>query len=439
MDLQLKDKIVLITGGAKGIGEAITRGCAREGAVPVFVDKDIEAGKRLDAGLRGAGAMCRFICSDVLPPENCKAAVDETLREFSRVDVLVNNVGANDNVGLENGSPEKYVSSLRLNLFHYYNMAHFALPALKKTHGWGARKLHRLLKKEFDVPDLPCRSTVFDILKRHGLVKHRRRRQRWQHPGAAALHTEAPNEVWTIDFKGQFKTRDGIYCYPLTVLDNYSRYLLACTALTNVKTLGTKRALERLFREFGLPQAIRSDNGPPFASTGIHGLCELNVWWMKLGIVHQRIRPSSPQENGAHERMHRTLKAATTRPPARSLRGQQWKFDSFRSEYNTERPHETLDDEAPASLWVPSPRIFPARLLPPEYPSHFELRRVSNAGEFKLGAQHRFISQALKGDYIGLEEIDDGIWNIVYYKTLLGRLDARTGKITGATFRSEEC
>jgi NAD(P)-dependent dehydrogenase (short-subunit alcohol dehydrogenase family) len=135
MDLQLKDKVVLITGGAKGIGEAITRGCAREGAVPVFVDKDIEAGQRLDAELRGAGAMCRFICSDVLPPENCKAAVDETLREFSRVDVLVNNVGANDNVGLENGSPEKYVSSLRLNLFHYYNMAHFALPALKKTQG----------------------------------------------------------------------------------------------------------------------------------------------------------------------------------------------------------------------------------------------------------------------------------------------------------------
>ena len=310
---------------------------------------------------------------------------------------------------------------------------------LKKTHGWGARKLHRLLKKHVDASELPCRSTVFDILKRHGLVRHRRRRHRWQHPGAAPLHTSAPNEVWTIDFKGQFKTRDGVYCYPLTVLDNYSRYLLACTGLHDVKTMGAKLALERLFREIGLPQAIRSDNGPPFASTGIHGLCELNVWWMKLGIVHQRIRPSSPQENGAHERMHRTLKAATTRPPAQSLRGQQWKFDRFRDEYNTERPHETLDDEAPASLWVPSSRPFPNRLLPPEYPSHFELRRVSNAGEFKLGAQHRFISQAIKGDYIGLEEVADGVWNIVYYKTLLGRLDARTGKITGATFRSGEC
>jgi len=310
---------------------------------------------------------------------------------------------------------------------------------LKKTHGWGARKLHRLLRKQVEASELPCRSTVFDILKRHGLVKQRRRRQRWQHPGAAPLHTDVPNEVWSIDFKGQFKTRDGVYCYPLTVLDNYSRYLLACTALHDVKTRGTKRTLERLFREFGLPEAIRSDNGAPFASTGIHGLCELNVWWMKLGIVHQRIQPSSPQENGAHERMHRTLKAATTRPPAQSLRGQQWKFDSFRSEYNTDRPHETLDDEAPASLWVPSPRPFPTRLVPPEYPSHFELRRVSNAGHFRLGAHQIFISHALRGDHLGLEEIDDGLWNILYYKTLLGRLDQRTGKITGATFRSEEC
>ena len=257
---------------------------------------------------------------------------------------------------------------------------------LKKTHGWGARKLHRLLRKQLDASDVPYRSTVFDILKRHGLVKQRRRRQRWQHPGAAPLHTDAPNEVWTIDFKGQFKTRDGVYCYPLTVLDNYSRYLLACTALHDVKTRGTKRALERLFRENGLPEAIRSDNGAPFASTGIHGLCELNVWWMKLGIVHQRIQPSSPQENGAHERMHRTLKAASTRPPAQSLQGQQWKFDRFRAEYNTERPHETLDDEAPATLWLPSSRPFPARLAPPEYPNHFELRRVSNAGHFRLGA-----------------------------------------------------
>jgi transposase InsO family protein len=310
---------------------------------------------------------------------------------------------------------------------------------LHETYGWGARKLHRLLRKRLAVSDLPCRSTVFDILKRHGLVKRRRRRQKWQHPGAAPLHTEAPNEVWTIDFKGQFRTRDGVYCYPLTLLDNYSRYLLACRGLFDVKTTGARATLEKVFREHGLPAAIRSDNGSPFASTGIHGLCGLNVWWMKLGIVHQRITPSSPQENGAHERMHKTLKARTTRPPAASLRGQQWKFDSFQREYNFERPHEALDDETPASLWTPSPRAYPSRIEPPEYPGQFELRRVSNAGHFRMGAQHYFISHALKGDNIGLESVDDGIWNILYYNTLLGRLSERTGKITGASFRSDEC
>ena len=223
------------------------------------------------------------------------------------------------------------------------------------------------------------------------------------------------------------------------MLDHYSRYLLACRALFDVKTAGARATLERVFREHGLPTAIRSDNGSPFASTGIHGLCELNVWWMKLGIVHQRITPSSPQENGAHERMHKTLKARATRPPAASLRGQQWKFDRFQNEYNFERPHEALDDEPPSSLWTPSPRAYPDRIEPPEYPGHFEFRRVSNAGHFKMGAQHYFISHALKGDNIGLEAIDDGLWNILYYNTLLGRLSERTGKISGASFRSDEC
>jgi hypothetical protein len=245
--------------------------------------------------------------------------------------------------------------------------------------------------------------------------------------------------VWTIDFKGQFRTRDGRYCYPLTVLDHFSRYLLCCYGLPDVKTGGTRATLERLFRERGLPAAIRSDNGVPFASTGIHGLCDLNVWWMKLGIVHQRITPSSPQENGAHERMHRTLKADTTRPPAATLRGQQWKFDRFQHEYNVDRPHEALGDQPPAALWVPSARSYPSRLAAPEYPKHFEIRRVSNSGEFKIGRKHRFLSQALGGELVGLEALDDGIWNVIYYNTLLGRLNEHTDKITGASFRSERC
>jgi putative transposase len=310
---------------------------------------------------------------------------------------------------------------------------------LKRTHGWGARKILRQLRSQFEPSVLPCRSTVFDILKRHGLVQSRRRRHRWLHPGAAPLRTDAPNQVWTIDFKGQFRTRDGQYCYPLTVMDHFSRYLLCCYGLPDVKTAGTRATVERLFRECGLPDAIRSDNGVPFASTGIHGLCELNVWWIKLGIVHQRITPSSPQENGAHERMHRTMKAKTTRPPAANRRGQQWKFDDFRREYNVVRPHEALNDETPASLWLPSPRPYPVRILAPEYPGHFEVRRVSNAGHFIINGCHRYLSQALNGEYIGIEPIDDGIWNIIYYATLLGRLDERAGTVTGASYRSERC
>ena len=192
---------------------------------------------------------------------------------------------------------------------------------LKKTHGWGARKLHRLLRKQVAAADLPCRSTVFDILKRHGLVKSRRRRQKWQHPGAAPLHTDAPNEVWTIDFKGQFKTRDGIYCYPLTLLDHYSRYLLACRALFDVKTAGARATLEQ-------SSASMASRRRSAATTARHSrrpvstdCARLNVWWMKLGIVHRRIGPSSPQENGAHERMHKTLKARQRRHRRRVFAG----------------------------------------------------------------------------------------------------------------------
>jgi putative transposase len=217
----------------------------------------------------------------------------------------------------------------------------------------------------------------------------------------------------------------------------HSRFLLRVTALPNVRTEGAKPVFERLFRAVGLPLAIRSDNGAPFASTGIHGLCELNTWWMRLGITHQRIQPSSPQQNGAHERMHRTLKRETARPPARNHAGQQRRFDTFRKRYNFERPHEALDDETPGSIWTPSPRPFPNKIAPPEYPGHCEVRLVSNAGCFRLSAGQIFLSQALNGEYIALEEVDDGLWNIVYYNTLLGRFDQSTKWISGADFRTE--
>ena len=167
-----------------------------------------------------------------------------------------------------------------------------------------------------------------------------------------------PNDLWTADFKGHFRTRDGIYCYPLTVADQHTRYLLACHGLLSTKGQGVRPVFERLFREYGLPRAIRTDNGVPFATTGIHGLSQLNVWWMRLGIQHQRIRPASPQDNGAHERMHKTLKAATARPPQGHLPAQQRAFNRFRADYNDERPHQFLGGRTPGSLYQPSPRPY---------------------------------------------------------------------------------
>jgi len=302
---------------------------------------------------------------------------------------------------------------------------------LRERHGWGAKKLLQALRKRQPEIALPARSTVNAILERHGKLRKQRRRRKWTHPGAAPLETERPNQVWPADFKGQFKTRDARYCYPLTVTDHYSRKLLVCRGLPSVRTEGAKPLFRRLFREVGLPEAIRTDNGAPFASTGIHGLCALNVWWMQLGIVHQRIRPASPQENGQHERMHKDLKEDTTRPPAANLRGQQRKFDRFRHVYNEERPHDGIDGDFPCERWEASPRTYPERIQPPAYPAHLEVRRVSAAGTFRLKAKQPFLSNALANEYIGLEEVDDGLWNIVYYRTLLGRIDERNGRITG--------
>ena len=306
-------------------------------------------------------------------------------------------------------------------------------------YGWGARKVLKRLRKRYPRRTWPARSTIADILQRHGRVHSKRRRRRWKHPGAAPFNTTAPNQIWTCDFKGQFLMRNGRYCYPLTIVDHYSRYLLCCHGLLDVRSKGVKAQFLRLFRRHGLPDAIRSDNGSPFASTGIHGLCRLNVWWLQLGITHQRITPGNPQQNGAHERMHRTLKARAIKPAAANLNIQQRVFNRFRKTYNDVRPHEALDDETPASRWIPSPRTLPARIAPPEYPGHVEVRLVSNAGCFRLHSGQQFLSQALNGEYIGLEEVEDGLWNILYYDTLLGRFDQNKRTITGAPALRRKC
>jgi len=297
----------------------------------------------------------------------------------------------------------------------------------RKHPNWGGPKLLKVLRKKYPNLELPADSTAGALLRKHGLTRPKRRRKKWKHPGVPTRRPSAPNELWTADFKGQFKTKDGAYCYPLTIADQHSRYLLACTGLPSVKTVDARPVFTRLFRDVGLPDAIRTDNGAPFCSSNaIHGLCELNVWWLQLGIHHERTQPSSPQQNGAHERMHRTLKRDTTRPPASSMRGQQRKFDRFRAEYNEERPHDFLDGDMPAEHWAPSQREYPRRLPKPEYPDGLMVRKVSKCGTFRLNNAQPFISNALAELYIAIEEVDDGLWAIYFYDHLLAHYEEQT-------------
>ena len=232
----------------------------------------------------------------------------------------------------------------------------------------------------------------------------------------------APNQVWCADFKGQFKTKDGIYCYPLTITDGFSRYLLGCQALFTTECASAKSVFERVFREFGLPERIRTDNGVPFATVSLARLSSLSAWWIRLGILPELIEPGKPQQNGRHERMHRTLKAETTCPAAGNLRAQQRKFNAFREEYNHIRPHEAINLETPTSLYQTSSRPYPKKLPMLEYPAHFETRYVSGNGGIRWNCDWVNVSITCAGEYVGLEEIDNGIWNVYFGPVKLSRL-----------------
>jgi transposase InsO family protein len=263
-------------------------------------------------------------------------------------------------------------------------VAGLLLDARERHPTWGPRKILEYLARRHPHTTWPAPSTVGTLFHRHGLVRVRRRHTRPGHPGRPTTPMSAPNAVWTADFKGHFALRAGPRCHPLTIVDGFSRYLLACQALAHPNTTESKPVFQRLLQEYGLPAVIRSDNGAPFATTALHRLSQLSVWWMKLGIRPELIEPASPQQNGRHERMHRTLKAEATRPPAASLRAQQRRFNAFRTEFNTERPHEALGGAPPASVYAPSTRPCPARIAPPEYPAHFTTRYVSTNGGIRL-------------------------------------------------------
>ena len=300
------------------------------------------------------------------------------------------------------------------------------LGAARRAHpSWGPRTLLGWLAVRHPELSWPAASTAGDLLKRLGLVKKRRRRRPFFHPGVVPPTTTAPNDLWTADFKGHFKTRDGVYCYPLTIADQHTRYLVACQGLLSIEGSGAQRVFTTAFRTHGLPAAIRTDNGVPFATSGIHGLSRLNVWWMQLGIQHQRIRPASPQENGAHERMHKTLKAGAIRPPRGSLAAQQRAFNLFRREYNEERPHQYLKGRTPASRYHRSPRPYPERLPPIEYPGHYLVKRVTHAGTIRFKRKLLFLANPLRQQYVGLEEVGDGLWSLYFNRVLLARFDER--------------
>jgi len=289
---------------------------------------------------------------------------------------------------------------------------------------WGARKIRELLVKRLagDVR-VPAKSTVHAVLDRHGLVAHARKRQRHRAEGTTLSQALLPNDLWCADFKGEFKLGNGQYCYPLTVTDQTSRYLLCCEAFESTREQGVFDAFRRLFAERGLPAAIRSDNGLPFASpNGLYNLSKLSVWWLRLGIALERIRPGRPQQNGRHERMHLTLKQEATRPAGRSILQQQARFDAFVSEFNEERPHEALDMKVPADLYTVSSRAYQG--LPEiNYPFHDREALVTNCGRICIYRKKINISTVLAGQKLGIKEVDDGIWLVSFMHYDLGYID----------------
>jgi putative transposase len=294
--------------------------------------------------------------------------------------------------------------------------------ARKQRPRWGPRKLRAALLRANPGVELPSASSFALIFKRNGLVVPRRRRRRTPPSSAPLAHATAPNSLWCMDFKGDFLV-GAARCYPLTIMDAYSRYLLACVALSNTRASTVTRALRSVFEQCGLPDAIRTDNGTPFASRAPAGLSELSVWWMKLGIRHERIEPGKPQQNGRHERMHLTLKQETASPPSKSLREQQRAFDRFRTDYNDTRPHEALRQNVPADFYERSrcPLPIPNWGRDFLYPEDHELVRVTKTGTLRWNGQTVPISQVLRHQTLGLEW-NDGEWNVFFGPLQLGQL-----------------
>jgi len=290
---------------------------------------------------------------------------------------------------------------------------------------WGPKKLKVILEKRHEDLRIPSRSTIGLILKQHGLTMPRRRRRHCAPSSQPFAGYDGPNSVWCADLKGWFRTGDGLRLDPLTISDGYSRYIIRCQAMRPVTLKGVQRIFEAAFRRFGMPLRIRTDNGSPFAGTGLGGLSRLSVWWMQLGITPERIEPGKPYQNGRHERMHLTLKQDTASPPAKNFRAQQRRFDAFEDEFNNERPHEAIGFVPPADLYQTSARVYPEALPPIEYSGNPITRKVQKRGEIYWGGKRVFVSEALIGQVLRLDPIDDDHFDLYFAQIKLGIFDAR--------------
>ena len=293
----------------------------------------------------------------------------------------------------------------------------------------GPRKIRAQLKRQYPERKFPAISTIGYWLKKEGLVEQRKKRLHVPPYTEPFSECRAPNDVWSIDYKGQFYMKNGHICYPLTLSDNYSRFMLGCQALEGPRYNPTRRCLESIFRQYGLPKAIRSDNGTPFAGRCLGGLSRLTIWWILLGIIPERIAKGCPQENGRHERLHRTLKSDALNPVARNLKEQQKAFDLYRHEYNNHRPHESLNDQTPSDYYKRSNRPYVEHPHPPDYGHDFLVRYVRHSGEIKFMGRMFYLTELLAGLPIGLKEIKDGLWQMQFSFYSLGSIDLRKNKV----------
>lgn len=298
---------------------------------------------------------------------------------------------------------------------------------------WGPKKVLAWLEAHYPEARWPAASTLGEILKREGLVRSRRKKRRTPPYTEPFQEGTRPNQVWSADFKGQFRTQDGRLCYPLTITDASSRYLLHCRGLSQPTFEAVHPWFEWVFRAYGLPEAIRTDNGAPFASVGLGGLSKLSIWFIKLGIRPERIEPGHPEQNGRHERLHRSLKEATASPPRGTIQEQQGAFDEFVHEYNSERPHQALGQKPPASVYQPSLRPYPTKLSRIEYDHDALVRYVRHNGEIRWKGDLLYVSEALAGEPVALQQQGEHLWEIKFSFHPLGILNETTGKIMPLT------